>query len=135
MRLALRPAHVEPAHWRYLLRTWAFLTPYVAINLAAILGAFDDARGAGAYVLGLAVAAPIAGHIWATLSLMNDSDEFVRALIARRFIVAAGLAMALLSGWGFLESYAAAPHAPGWLIYPLFWMAYGVVSPFIRSTR
>ena len=49
-------------------------------------------------------------------------------------LLAAGLYMAFTT-WGFLESYAAAPHAPGWLIFALFWLCYGVVTPFIRSTR
>ena len=43
--------------------------------------------------------------------------------------------MALFSAWGFGESYARAPHAPGWLIYPLFWGVFGVVSPFIRTSH
>jgi hypothetical protein len=42
--------------------------------------------------------------------------------------------MALFSGWGFAESYAAASHAPGWLIYPLFWGVFGLVGPFVRSS-
>jgi hypothetical protein len=73
--------------------------------------------------------------MWATLALIAESDEYVRALTAKRFIVAAGLAMALFSAWGFAESYAGAPHAPGWLVFALFWLAYGVVSPFVRTTR
>lgn len=120
---------------RYLARTAAFMTGYVAANVAAIFGAFDDVRGWSAYALGLAVAAPVAGQIWATLALIRDSDEFVRALTAKRFILASGLAMALFSAWGFMESYADAPHAPGWLIYPLFWAVYGVVTPFVRTSR
>ncbi|WP_421936727.1 hypothetical protein [Phenylobacterium sp.] len=123
------------AHRRYLLRTFAFMAGYVAINGGAIAGAFDDIRGPGAWALGLAVAAPVAGQIWATLELMRDSDEFVRALTAKRFILASGLAMAIFSAWGFLESYAHAPHVAGWAIYPLFWAAFGVVSPFVRTSR
>lgn len=123
------------AHRKYLLRTFVFMAGYTAINLAAILGAFDDAAGAGAWLLGLAVAAPVAAQIWATLMLMRDSDEFVRGLTAKRFIVAAGLAMALFSAWGFMESYADAPHAPGWLVYPLFWGLFGLVTPLIRTSR
>jgi hypothetical protein len=126
---------LEPAQRRYLIRTFAFMAGYVGINSGAIVGAFDDVTGPGAWALGLAVAAPVVGQIWATLALMRDSDEFVRGLIARRFILASGVAMALFSAWGFLESYAHAPHAQGWLIYPLFWAAFGVVSPFVRSTR
>lgn len=127
---------MDPANKRYVIRTNLFMAGYAVVNIAAIFGAFDEIIGkAAGVVLGLCVAAPIAGQLWATLSLMNESDEFVRALTAKRFIVASGLAMALFSGWGFAESYGGAPHAPGWLIYPLFWGLFGLVSPFLKSSR
>lgn len=127
---------MEPAQKRYVIRTNLFMAGYVAVNVAAITGAFDPVIGSRAGILlGLAVAAPIAGQLWATLALMNESDEFVRALNAKRFILASGLAMALFSAWGFAESYGDAPHAPGWLIYPLFWALFGLVSPFLKSSR
>jgi len=125
-----------PADRRYVIRTMAFMGGYVAVNVAAIYGAFDAIIGKPAgWLLGLAVAAPVAGQIWATLRLMVESDEFVRILTAKRFIVASGLAMAAFCGWGFAETYGGAPHAPGWMIYPLFWGLYGLVTPFIRSTQ
>jgi hypothetical protein len=108
---------------------------YVGFNAAAILGAFDSRQPPGTWLLALAIAVPVIGQIWATLAFMRDSDEFIRALTARRFIMASGLAMAGFTTWGFLESYAAAPHAPGWLIFALFWLCYGAVAPFVRSTR
>lgn len=121
---------------RYVVRTMAFMAGYVAVNIAAIFGAFDPIIGTPAgMVLGLAVAAPIAGQIWATVAFLNEADEFVRTLTAKRFIVAAGLAFALFSGWGFMESYGDAPHAPGWIVYALFWGLYGLVTPFIRTSR
>lgn len=127
---------MDHAHRRYLVRTLAFMAGYMAVNIAAITGAFDGLKdGLGAWILGLVVAAPVAGQIWATLALMQESDEFVRILTAKRFIIASGLAMAVFSGWGYLESFAQAPHAPGWFIYPLFWAAYGLVTPFVRTTR
>lgn len=125
----------DAASRRYALRTGAFMAGYVAINAAAIFGAFDDLRAPGSWLFALAVAAPVAGHIWATLALMRESDEFVRGLMAKRFILASGLAMAVFSAWGFLESYADAPHAPGWLVFALFWACYGLVTPFVRTTR
>lgn len=125
----------DTANRRYTIRTAAFMTGYVAINSAAIAGAFDDLDGLGKYALALAVAAPIAGHVWATLALIRDGDEFARAVSAKRFILAWGICMVLFSAWGFLESYAGVSHAPGWLIYPLFWAAFGLVSPFTRSSR
>ncbi|WP_300575422.1 hypothetical protein [Phenylobacterium sp.] len=124
-----------PADRRYIRRTVAFMTGYVAVNIAAITGAFDDIGKTAAWILALAVAAPVAGQIWAVLAWMRDSDEFVRALAAKRFVIASGAAMALFSAWGFLETYAGAAHAPGWLIYPLFWAAFGLVTPLVRNSR
>lgn len=123
------------AHRRYKARTFWLMGAYVAVNVAAIFGAFDDVRAPGSYLLALAVAAPIVAHVWATLQMIRDSDEFVRAVIAKRFILAAGASMALFTGWGFMETYATAPHAPGWLIYALFWLIYSLVAPFVRTSR
>ena len=124
------------AHRRYVIRTMAFMGGYVAVNVAAIFGAFDDiASPVAAWGLALTVSAPVIGQIWATLSLMHESDEYVRAVTAKQFILAAGLAMAIASVWGFGESYADAYHLPGWVIYPLFWACFGAVAPFVRSSR
>jgi hypothetical protein len=120
---------------KYRIRALLFMSGYVAVNVAAIFGAFDDVRGAGAWALALVVAAPVVGHIWAFLVYIRDSDEFMRGVMAKRFIVAAGIAIALVSTWGFLEVYAHASHAPGFLVYPLFWLAMGLVSPLIRTSH
>ena len=126
----------SPAHKRYVFRTMAFMSGYVAVNVAAIFGAFDDiASPVAAWGLALTVSAPVIGQIWATLSLMRESDEFVRAVVAKQFILASGLAMAVASVWGFGESYAGAYHLPAWLIYPLFWGCFGQVSPVVKSTN
>ena len=124
------------AHRRYVVRTMAFMSGYVAINVAAIFGAFDDIGSpVAAWALALAVSAPVIGQIWATLALLRESDEFVRAVTAKQFILAAGIAMAIASVWGFGESYADAYHLPGCIIYPLFWACFGLVAPFVRSSR
>ena len=115
--------NATPAHRRYVLRTLAFMTPYVAICVAMMTtDAFDGVmdRPAG-WLLAAAVATPVIGQIWATLSLMRESDEFVRGLTAKQFILSSGLAMAIAVFWGFGESFAGAPHVPAWLFYPLFW--------------
>jgi hypothetical protein len=125
------------AHRRYFLRTWAFMIPYMLICLSMMVtDAFDEIIGKPAgWVLAAAVSAPVIGQIWATLSLMRESDEFMRAVIAKQFIVSAGLAMALATFWGFSETFANAPHLPGWLIYAAFWGIFGCVSPFIRTSN
>lgn len=126
-----------PAGRKYMIRTWAFMAPYVAICVSMMVtDAFDDVIGKPAgWVLAAAISAPVIGQIWATLALMRDSDEFVRAVTAKQFILAAGLAMAVATFWGFAETFAAAPHIPAWLIYPIFWALYGCVAPFIRTSN
>lgn len=125
------------AHRKYVIRTLAFMIPYMALCISMMVtDAFDEVMGKpSAWLLAAAVSAPVIGQIWATLSLLRDSDEFVRAVTAKQFIVAAGLAMAVATFWGFGETFAGAPHIPAWLIYPLFWAAFGVVSPFIRDSN
>lgn len=121
---------------KYVIRTVAFMGGYAALMAAVIFGAFDDIQGKpAAWLLAASVAAPVAGQIWTTLAVMRDSDEFVRAVMAKQFILAAGVAMALFTGWEFAESFADAPPAEGWLIYPLFWAALGLIAPFVKSSN
>ena len=126
-----------PAGRRYIIRTWAFMVPYMLVCISMMLtDAFDEIIGKPAgWGLAAAISAPVIGQLWATLSLMRESDEFVRAVAAKQFILAAGLAMALATFWGFAETFANAPHLPGWLIYAAFWGLYGLVSPFIRTSN
>ena len=120
---------------KYFIRSFLFMAAYVAVNAAAITGAFDGMKPPGTWAFSLVVAAPIIGHLWAVLAWMRDSDEFVRALAAKRFVVAAGVAIAIASMWGFMEIYAKAAHVSAAMIYPLLWVAFGTVSPFIRTTH
>lgn len=126
-----------PAGRRYIIRTWAFMVPYMLVCISMMVtDAFDEIIGKPAgWGLAAAISAPVIGQLWATLSLMRESDEFVRAVAAKQFILAAGLAMALATFWGFAETFANAPHLPGWLIYAAFWGLYGLVSPFIRTSN
>ena len=133
--LSLAKSNTTAAGRKYVVRTMAFMGGYTAVNVAAIFGAFDEIIGKPvAWALALAVAAPVAGQIWATLSLMRESDEYVRAVVAKQFIIAAGRAMALATAWGFGESYAGAYHVPAWMIYPLFWACFELIAPFMRGS-
>lgn len=126
-----------PAHRRYVIRIMAFSIPYMALCVSMMTtDAFDEVMGKpAAWGLAAVVSAPVIGQIWAVLSLMRESDEFVRSVTAKQFIVASGLAMAVATFWGFGESFAGAPHMQTWLIVPLFWGMYGLTAPFIRSSR
>ena len=120
---------------KYFTRAFLFMGAYVAVNAAAITGAFDGMKPPGTWGFSLVVAAPVIGHIWSYLVWMRDSDEFVRTLTAKRFIVATGVTLAIASIWGFMELYAKAPHVSAAMVYPLLWASFGVVSPFIRTSH
>lgn len=117
------------------IRTVFFMGGYVAVNLAAIAGVFDDMRPPGTWVFALIVAAPLIGQIWSMLVWMQESDEFMRALAAKRLIVATGITLAVSSAWGFMELYAGAPHVSAAMVFPLFCAVFGLVTPFIRTTH
>jgi putative oxidoreductase len=121
---------------RYVWRTTGFMAGYVGVMVGVIFGAWDDIQGTpAAWILAAAVTAPVIGQLWATLAFMREADEYVRSLIAKLFILSSGLAIAVATLWGFGESFAGAPHVPSWMIYPLFWAIFGLVGPFVRSTR
>lgn len=120
---------------RYLVLTLLFMGIYILINLLTIQGLFDSLLGqATGWLIAIAVALPVAGQMWATLGLMAQSDEFVRVIVAKCFVLAAGTTLTLWTAWGFGETYAAAPHIPAWLIYPFFWAVFAMVSPFVRTS-
>lgn len=120
----------------YVIRTIGFMTVYVLISVLAIVGLFDSLIGGpGGWLIAVAVSIPVAGQVWATLRLMADSDEFVRVIVTKCFVLAAGASMVLWTLWGFGEAYAGAPHLDGWLIYPCFWAVYALVSPFVRTSK
>lgn len=128
-------AAATPTMRRYIRVTMVAMSSYVVMNAVAMTGVLDHLAQASRLAFSVFVALPVSVQIWATIVCMRDSDEFMRALMAKRFIIAAGAAFAFFSAWGFAEGFADAPHAPGWLVYPLFWALYALVTPFVRSSH
>jgi len=127
---------------RFLITNLLFAAGYFVVTAAALFSVFHGSRsgvqplsGAVRWGMSASFGLFIAGQIWATLVFMRDSDEFVRALFARQFILASGLAIASFSAWGYAETFAGAPHIPGWMVYILLLLFLGAVQPFVRSTR
>lgn len=117
----------------YLVRTALWMGVYCAIHLLVIFGWFDAIIGTPtAWLLALAVAVPIAAQLRASLLWIQAADEYQRAQAIRSVVIACGLLLMLCSIWGFGESYAAAPHVPAWLVVPLFWLVWALVSCTMR---
>lgn len=126
---------LQPPFREYVFGTWLTMSLYAVSVFAAERVEDRAVPDAVLYAVALTPSLFIGGQLWVTLRLMNRVDEFLRAVMAKRFVAAAAVAFMLATTWGFLETIAGAPHLPGWLIYPAFWGAFGLVSPFIRTSR
>jgi len=128
---------------RFLIINLLITGGYLAVTGAMLLGVFVGPRygvfhpltGPVRWGMSACFGLFMVGQLWATLVFMRDSDEFVRGVMARQFILASGLAIASFSAWGFAEIFAGAPHIPGFMVYFWFWLFLGAVRPFVRSTR
>ncbi len=83
----------------------------------------------------LLLAASVAGQFVAAYRSVMEQDEFVRGITFKRGIAAAGLTISAAVLWGLAEQFLGAPKVPMWFIYPFFWGATGLVTPFIRTSR
>jgi hypothetical protein len=125
-----------PADREYNLSMAGWMTAYVLLLTGASWAhSHHWLTGPWIYVAAVAPSLPIGGVMVAVLRLLGRSDEFVRAVLIRRFVAATSLMLFGCTAYGFLEIYADLPHAPLYLAFAAFWAAFAVVSPFIRSSR
>ena len=126
---------------------WPRSQLYVVLSSAnwlmflAIVGLLTwDRGGAGlaaplVWALLVVAAASVAGQFVAAYRLVAAQDEFVRAITAKRVIAAAGLTVTVAVALGLAQQFLGAPRLPMWLLYPFFWGAFGMVTPFIRTSQ
>jgi hypothetical protein len=129
-------ARMNKAKSNYLKRFMPFMTGYVLI-LLGVTWLFNHAPPTGylRYVAAIAPALPLLGVIWAMgRYLLEEPDEYVRMYAARTYLWATGLTLAVCTIWGFLENLAGAPHAPLFLVFPLFCACLGAVQGFDKLT-
>lgn len=88
-------------------------------------------RGA-AYLVALLPAFPIIGALVVTgLYLAEENDEFQRHILIESVLGGMGITLAGTTVWGYLESMVSAPHLDSIWIYPIFWIATCVCTPFV----
>jgi hypothetical protein len=86
-------------------------------------------------VIAVLLASSVAGQFTAAYRLVARQDEYIRALIAKRMIAAAGLTVTVAVLAGTAEQFLGLRDLPMWLVYPFYWGAFGMVTPFISDTR
>lgn len=126
-----------PKDWRYKLGAFTGML----VGGAALVGlvAARQADWPAPDLIGLALIpfAVVALQFQAAYRLIAAQDEFVRALTAKRIIVAAGATIAIATGYSALDmtGLPQVPDLQAWLIYPLFWAMFGVVTPLVGESR
>jgi len=125
-----------PSSRRYVIGTvlnWAmFLGVVTLLWWGDVAGNLPEAVQ---WLLVLLLTASVVAQFVVAYRSVAAEDEFVRALTFKCGIAAAGVTISAAVLWGLAEQFLDAPAVPMWLVYPFFWGAFGMVSPFIRSSR
>lgn len=121
---------------RYARGTMLTMGLYVAGILAASLAVRgNNVHGAALIALALIPGLAIVGQIAVTLNYLRHCDEFLKALTARRLIMASMGTLAIFTVWGFLETFAGFAGPAGWAAYCIMWGLFGVISCVERFTQ
>jgi hypothetical protein len=110
-----------PSERRYLLRLAVSMLLYLVLLKPVSWASHHGQMPTGYWLYATAAipALPVLGAIWAMLRFLSEEeDEYKRFLRVRSFIWATGLAIAIMTVWGFLEEFAAVKPLPG--MYPFF---------------
>jgi len=117
-----------PAWKRYNWRVIWLSLAYAIFLLAAVYGFKHHLMpSALTYVVAALPALPIVG-IFAAMGryLAEETDEFVRMLMVRQTLWAAGFALSVATIWGFLDSFKLVGHADGYYIVIAWYFGLGI---------
>ena len=121
---------------KYTLGICIFMALYASALFLSILTIKSQSpTGPLLYVLAVLPALPVGGTIWVFLRYIDKVDEYVRAVVTKRFILATGLTLFVCTAWGFLENNAGAHEFSLYLVYPLWWGLFGLSSVFYRNAQ
>jgi uncharacterized membrane protein len=88
------------------------------------------------YLAAAAPALPVVGAIWAMMRfLVEEEDEYQRFRRVQGFIWATGLAIAIMTVWGFLENFAAVKPIPAMYPFFIFIVCVGLVQGISQCWR
>ncbi len=119
---------------KYVIGFSIWMTLYVLALFASItlIKTYHPA-GLLLYVLAVLPALPVGGQITVFLAYLGRIDEYVRAILVKRFVVATGITLFLCTAWGFIEENAGGHHVSLYLVYALFWALFGLTSLIFRK--
>lgn len=121
---------------RYTRRFLSSMVIYAAV-LLTVVWIFKHWHPSGliAYPLAVLPALPIvAGITIAGLYLVEEKDEFQRAVFVQSMIWGIGATLVFTTIWGFLELFAGIQHFQTYLAFPLF-CAFGGIASYVLKAR
>ena len=106
-----------------------------ALILGASLGAIRHQHPTGLWldILAIAPALPIGGTIVVFHRYIAEVDEYIRAVVVKRFVTATGLTLFICTATGFWENGTGQTIMPLYLVYAAFWVAFAVASLIHRK--
>lgn len=118
------------ANRAYLRRFIPMMLLYVLVLFAVVW--LDDRvapKGPLAALLAVLPALPLIGVVWALGRLLvEETDEYLRSLTVRQFMIATGFMLCVTSIWGFLDAFGAVPHVPMYWAFIIWCVGLGVGS-------
>ena len=92
------------------------MLPLAAAYVVVMLGAIVmherlHVSGPALYLVAVLPALPLIGVVWAMgRFLIEETDEYQRALAVRKMLMATGFLLVVATVWGFLEEFGLVPH-------------------------
>lgn len=125
---AQRRGCATPAGMAYNRRMLPLSAAYVVVLLGAILlQRHHPLSGPALYAIAVLPALPLIGIVWALgRFLIEETDEYQRALAVRKMLVATGFLLVVATIWGFLEEFGLAPHLPAFWCFIVWCLGLGL---------
>lgn len=115
------------------LRYFAGFVPAMAIFLGGSLGLawLDKKVGLPDPVMIALAIVPIVALLsmfWLHWRFLQEIDEYLRQIQINALLCGAAVALAIATGWGYLEQYSDLAALPVFWLNPVFWVAYGIAA-------
>ncbi len=119
---------------RYTIGIGICMTLYALILVASLHAIrYQHPTGLWLDILAIAPALPIGGTIIVFQRHLDKLDEYVRGVLTKRFITATGVTLFLCTAVGFWKNGTGQTIMQMYLVYPAFWVAFGVASLIHRK--
>ncbi|KAF0179907.1 MAG: hypothetical protein IV086_13540 [Hyphomonadaceae bacterium] len=136
LKPAMPPMTPKRARQRYVRSFGSSISAYVVLVFGVpLLLRQYEITGPLLWLLAVLPALPLLFIIYVLGRYLLETDEYERAIQTRRMMAALGAMLAVCTVYGFMETFAAAPHLELFLVFPMFCVFWGLSCIFIRTAK